>query len=62
MEGKLDFLTENSDMAQKSMVTEMNEIKKEIHDIYTNRGIGDKIRSRVKWWEEGENPQNISIV
>ena len=54
LEGKLDFLKENSDMEQTSRVTEINEIKKELHDIYTKRGIGDKIRSRVKWWEEGE--------
>ena len=54
LEGKLDFLKESSDMEQKSRLTVINEIKKELHDIYKKRGTGDKIRSRVKWWEEGE--------
>ena len=53
LETKLNTMS-NVDSHGNSAYIEISKIKEEIFDIYTRRGEGSKIRSRVKWWEEGE--------
>ena len=33
---------------------ETTNLKNELNDIFEKRGVGAKIRSRARWWEEGE--------
>ena len=53
LETKLNTMSE-MDSHGNSAYIEISKIKEELFDIYTRRGEGSKIRSRVKWWEEGE--------
>ena len=53
LETKLNTMS-NMDSHGNSAYIEISKIKEELFDIYTRRGEGSKIRSRVKWWEEGE--------
>ena len=53
LETKLNTMS-NMDSHANSAYIEISKIKEELFDIYTRRGKGSKILSRVKWWEEGE--------
>ena len=54
LEHRLDLLKTNTGDHKVFRDTEINTVKEELYAIYSNRGMGDKIRSRVQWWEEGE--------
>ena len=46
----------NSLERQASEPFEIIKIKKKLEEMYGHEGNGAKIRSRVKWFEEGEKP------
>ena len=52
----------NSLERQASEPTEIIRIKKKLEKIHEDESDGAKIRSRVKWFEEGRNPLNIFII
>ena len=54
LEHRLDLLKTNTGDHRVFRDTEISTVNEELYAIYSNRGIGDKIRSRVQWWEEGE--------
>ena len=54
LEHRLDLLKTNTGDHKVFRDTEINTVKEELYAIYSNRGMGDKIRSRLQWWEEGE--------
>ena len=53
LEHRLDLLKTSTGDHKVFRDTEINTVKEELSAIYSNRGMGDKIPSRVQWWEEG---------
>ena len=49
LENRLKFLNDRDIQS-----SELNSVKDELRKLHEKRGEGSKIRSRIKWWEEGE--------
>ena len=54
MEKKLEYVQSNNEN-NIGTNNKIEEIKRTINNYYTNRTETAKIRSRIKWTEEGEN-------
>ena len=50
IENKICEIESKPDHRDKS---EIHDLKNELSDLYKSKGIGAKIRSRIRWFEEG---------